>query len=136
MYTDGQLSFLPPVDTRNLLDDPAWLRHHAARHTSHEIAAMLGCSPSTVLDRMRRHGIRARRAGQSPAVAVDFTDPVFMARVKERMSLDLARGEVGPSVLAARVRAAAEADRAGDTEARDAALAEVAASSMIWAGAV
>ncbi len=131
-----QLSFLPPVDSRQRLDDPQWLAGMAARHTSHEIAAKLSCSPVTVLARMRRHGIPVRRAGQSPTVAVDFTDPVFMTRVRERMSLDLARGEVGPTVLAARVRAAAQADRAGDTEARDAALAEVAASSMIWAGAV
>ena len=135
MDAAAQLSFLPAASPRDKLDDPEWLREHATLHSAQRIARTLGCSTSTVCDRMRRHGIPVT-ANRGPVVQVDFTDHVFMARVKERMSLDLARGEVGPSVLAARVRAAALADRAGDVEARDAALAEVAASSMIWAGAV
>lgn len=129
-----QLTLLPPANPRERLDDPAWLTSVYQRHTVHEIGHMCGCSPTTVLNRLNRYGIRLRKAGQTPRVVVDFDDPGFMARVRERMSLDLARGEVGPSVLGARVRAAALADREGDVEARTAALAEVAAASMIWAG--
>lgn len=131
-----QLSLLPPPNPRERLDDPAWLANTYRHHDLHSIAHMLGCSPSTVLSRMRRYNIPVRKAGQSPGVSVQFTDPGFMDMVRERVSLDLARGEVGPTVLAARVRAAALAERSGDRVARDAALAEVAASSMIWAGAV
>jgi hypothetical protein len=50
------------------LNDAAWLRerYEARRLTTHEIAAELGCSHTTVRLGLLRHGIEARPAGRRP----------------------------------------------------------------------
>lgn len=106
-----------------------------ARHDLRHIARLCGCSPATVLNRMDRYGIPRRHGGQAPVVSVTFEqDPGFLRQVNERVEADLARGEVGDSVLAGRVRAAAQARQAGDMQAFRSALADVAAASMALAG--
>lgn len=127
-----QLSLALPATRRApdpRLDDPAWLAAAYATRDMASIAAELGCSPTTVGARMQQHGIRPRRAGQPPTTGGGPVDDLLHSRV----AADLARGHVGETVLATRIRALAIARKTGDPAAVRAALVDLGAASVAWA---
>lgn len=117
------------TDRRALLDDPDWLRTQYARRTLPDIAGELGCSPTTVGARLHMYGIRPRRPGEKPPAPGTPVEQLLQDRVK----VDVARGDVGRTVLAQRIRAFALAEKAGDSLAMQAALVDLGAASVAWA---
>ncbi len=130
-----QLALLPSPGTpairrRDLLDNPDWLAREYATRDLKSLAAEIGCSPTTVGARLQTYGIRPRRPGEKPHAERDV--PVGDL-LHHRVATDLARGDVGETVLAQRIRAMLEARQAGDQTALRAALVDLGAASVAWA---
>lgn len=101
---------------------------HATR-TVAEIAALTGRSVGATHRALHAAGIPPRRPGPRTTPAVAAAE----ALMHDRFTIDVARGHVGRTVLASRIRALADAERSGDPHALHAALVDLGAASVAWA---